>query len=190
MTKGSWRHVAFAALTVGALTSHSSPLRAGGPVASPERAADSKAVRPSLPLAFEPNHGQFDPQVRFVSRGRGYTLFLTDTEAVISAKGSSPIRLALQNARTPALGDSAVGLEPQAGTVNYLIGNDPAKWRTGIVTYERVQYESVYPGIDLVYYGREGLHRVRPCRRRGCRSLAHRDADYRRRSDRPRLADR
>ena len=30
-----------------------------------------------LPLAFEANEGQAAPQARFLSRGRGYTLFLT-----------------------------------------------------------------------------------------------------------------
>jgi len=30
-----------------------------------------------LPLAFEPNEGQVDPQVRFLCRGRGYSLFVT-----------------------------------------------------------------------------------------------------------------
>jgi hypothetical protein len=46
---------------------------------------------------------------------------------------------------------AATGLLP--GTVNYLLGNDPAHWRTGIPTYARVEYSSVYPGIDMVYYG-------------------------------------
>src|SRR5713226_7988792 len=36
-----------------------------------------------LPLSFEANDGQADPQVKFLSRGRGYTLFLTSTEAVM-----------------------------------------------------------------------------------------------------------
>ena len=35
-----------------------------------------------LPLSFEVNRGQTDGQVKFLSRGRGYTLFLTSTEAV------------------------------------------------------------------------------------------------------------
>ncbi len=30
-----------------------------------------------LPLIFETNQGQTDPQVKFLSRGSGYTLFLT-----------------------------------------------------------------------------------------------------------------
>ncbi|MFB3921315.1 MAG: choice-of-anchor D domain-containing protein [Terriglobia bacterium] len=37
-----------------------------------------------LPLSFEMNQGQADPQVKFLSRGRGYTLFLTEDEAVFA----------------------------------------------------------------------------------------------------------
>jgi hypothetical protein len=37
-----------------------------------------------LPLSFEPNQGQTDRRVKFFSRGEGYTLFLTGSEAVLS----------------------------------------------------------------------------------------------------------
>ena len=30
-----------------------------------------------LPLSFEPNQGQTDPRVQYLSRGRGYTLLLS-----------------------------------------------------------------------------------------------------------------
>src|SRR2546429_583971 len=33
-----------------------------------------------LPLSFEVNQGQTDGQVKFLSRGNGYSLFLTSTE--------------------------------------------------------------------------------------------------------------
>ncbi|HST52114.1 MAG TPA: FG-GAP-like repeat-containing protein [Pyrinomonadaceae bacterium] len=36
-----------------------------------------------LPLQFEINEGQTDPRVNFISRGNGYTLFLTPAEAVL-----------------------------------------------------------------------------------------------------------
>jgi sugar lactone lactonase YvrE len=36
-----------------------------------------------LPLAFEINKGQLDPQVKFLCRGSGYTLFLTQAETVL-----------------------------------------------------------------------------------------------------------
>ena len=39
---------------------------------------------------------------------------------------------------------------------NYYIGNDPQQWRTNVPTYAEVRYRSVYPGIDLKYYGNEG----------------------------------
>ena len=48
------------------------------------------------------------------------------------------------------------GLEELSGKANYFIGNDPAKWRTNVPTYARVQYHAVYPGVDLVYYGNRG----------------------------------
>jgi hypothetical protein len=39
-----------------------------------------------LPLAFESNQGQTDGRVKFLSRGRGYALFLTADEAVLSLR--------------------------------------------------------------------------------------------------------
>src|SRR3990170_4351161 len=36
-----------------------------------------------LPMSFETNQGQADAQVKFLSRGGGYHLFLTDSEAVL-----------------------------------------------------------------------------------------------------------
>src|SRR4051794_35403369 len=59
-----------------------SAFRAG---AQPQRQAGSpELVRAygRLPLAFEKNVGQSDSQVRFLSRGAGYALFITDTETV------------------------------------------------------------------------------------------------------------
>src|SRR5262249_19858466 len=47
------------------------------------------------------------------------------------------------------------GVDRLPGIVNYFIGNDPSKWQTRIPTYARVQYENVYPGIGLIYYGNQ-----------------------------------
>jgi hypothetical protein len=43
-----------------------------------------------LPLSFEINQGQTDRRVRFLSRGRGYALFLTGNEAVLTLHKGSP----------------------------------------------------------------------------------------------------
>ena len=44
----------------------------------------------NIPLSFEANRGQTDSQVKFLSRGSGYTLFLTGDEAVLSLRSQKP----------------------------------------------------------------------------------------------------
>jgi len=173
-----------------------------------------------LPLSFEANHGQTDARVRFLARGGGYTIFLTDDEAVLTLRKSQPgmsrfgklgfaDRLEPFHPRTarwpsraadwkslwrslipdlsqmvpePNAGKGAVaaGIESQPpqvmrmrlaggntkgrvvgfdelpGRSNYFIGNDPKKWRTNVVSYAKVKYRDVYPGVDLAYYGNQG----------------------------------
>jgi hypothetical protein len=49
-----------------------------------------------LPLSFEINQGQTDKRVNFLSRGSGYSLFLTGNEAVVGsiAQAREVVRLA------------------------------------------------------------------------------------------------
>jgi len=147
-----------------------------------------------LPLQFEANAGQTTAQeVKFLSRGSGYTLFLTPTEAVFSLSslvGSKPAgkgNTRLAEKRLPSgnrgaaahktgqasaarrrqsavlrmqlVGGNAGAQVSQAeelpGKVNYFPGNDPQKWRTDVSTYQKVQFEAVYPGIDMIYYGNQ-----------------------------------
>jgi hypothetical protein len=49
------------------------------------------------------------------------------------------------------------GGQPLPGRINYLKGADPAAWRTGLSAYRTVSYPRIYPGIDLVYHGRQGM---------------------------------
>ncbi len=138
--------------------------KASGPQPSAQKtlASQSPAKTISLPLFFEPNQGQTAPQVKFLARGAGYGLFLTADEAVLNLHRPSPaprpalssvIRMKLDGANSAA---SVSGAEPLPGKSNYFIGNDPAKWRHNIPQFARVEYKSVYPGVDLVYYGDQG----------------------------------
>ena len=78
---------------------------------SPAKLASRKArvVQNLLraPMSFEVNQGQSDGRVKFLSRGAGYTLFLTSSEAVL-ALSSRGARLAAQEQNSP----SAVGANP------------------------------------------------------------------------------
>jgi len=125
------------------------------------RAADSFA---RLPLSFEANQGQADPEVKFLARGQGYTLFLTRrAEAVLVLQGAAKKEKSEPSADPPAvlrmklagatLNPEVAGLEELAGRVNYFVGKDPREWHTDVPTYARVNFSSVYPGIDLAYYG-------------------------------------
>jgi hypothetical protein len=204
--------------------------------------AEIQAAYGRLPLSFEANQGQTADEVKFLSRGPGYSLFLTPGEAVLAlrkAQSPSPsgegaartksvggmengiplppgegrvrgsekdffpgnllptnrameekgmkshfisphpnplpegegvnpplanvlpdsappqgavLRMRLAGAREPA---RIVGRDRQPGTVNYFKGRDPGQWRTGVATYGKVEYQGVYPGVDLVYYGNQ-----------------------------------
>ena len=52
------------------------------------------------PMSFEVNQGQTDSRVKFLSRGSGYTLFLTSSEAVL-ALNTANARLAAQGQNAP-----------------------------------------------------------------------------------------
>ena len=133
----------------------------------------AKAFRKS-PLTFQLNEGQTDAQVRYLARGAGYELFLTPQQAVIALRNSptprsnrnprvrlvhqprhvesSVIQLQLASANAnPAMS----GIDPLPGQVNYFTGANPKNWRTNVPSFSEVKYQSVYPGIDLVFYGNQ-----------------------------------
>ncbi len=113
----------------------------------------SMAAAVPLPLVFESNLGQTDPQVRFMARSQGLSLFLLDDGgAVLSLPGAGEtrhaVRMQLEGGELlPA--SEGVGAH---GVARYYRGNDPARWLSGVPTWDRAYYAAVYPGIDLVYY--------------------------------------
>ncbi len=129
-----------------------------------------------LPLNFEANQGQTDRSVKFLSRGSGYGLFLTPTEAVLRLgiaehgsrnelnEGLVDRSTKFRNLKSTVLRMKFVGANPAPqiagvdqlpGASNYFVGNDPAKWRTNVPNYAKVKYEGMYPGVDLVMYGNQ-----------------------------------
>ena len=122
---------------------------------APPSTAAARQVLRDLPLYFEPNQGQWTPQVKFSARAGDGRVFLTGRGVALSVSGpgAEAPRLAtislLNSNRSPV----AAGLDPLPGRSSYFFGNDPAQWRTGVSHYARVRYDDIYPGIDVVYYG-------------------------------------
>jgi uncharacterized repeat protein (TIGR01451 family) len=127
---------------------------------------EARAILGQLPLIFEPNQGQADPGVKFLARGPGYSLLLEANGAVLamqtapSSKSAAVARPGEQFVRMKLVGANPaaalVGADPLPGKSNYIIGNDPEKWHSGIPQFGGVHYASVYPGIDLIFYGNQG----------------------------------
>ncbi len=135
------------------VTSESDQLNAGtlGSEVEKEKIADSFG---KLPLNFEPNVGQTDDSVRFVARGRGYSMFLTGNEAKLNLRSDRGKNASL-GMRLDGASESPVtrGLDEQESRTNYLVGDDPSGWQKDVPNYGRVKFDQVYPGIDIVYYG-------------------------------------
>jgi hypothetical protein len=135
----------------------------------------------SLALSFIENQGQTAQEVRYVSHGSRYDLFLTPQEAVVTLRQTkhydmSPRHRAqtlkqMRADRRAAPGTTTAlrmqfegansapqvaGAEKLPGIVNYYIGNDPKKWHRNVPTFAEVKYAQVYPGVDLVFYGNQG----------------------------------
>jgi hypothetical protein len=190
-----WLTISTLALACAAPTSRASGLRHRpsldvlvGPGAIRSDSAEDDAANArvghiygQLPLSFEANLGQTDPQVDFLARGPGYTVFLTPSQMVLSLSRKSehsrrsqhpgktlgsavPRQLKDERQRSAVLRMMLEGanrrakvstMKPLPGKVHYLLGNDPTRWRTEIPTYSKATYQDVYPNIDLVYYGNQ-----------------------------------
>lgn len=143
--------------------------------AGPAKVPDSSRLQVqtsfgNLPLSFEPNRGQTDSRVKFLSHAGHHTLWLTNDEAVLAVgrplrprrAGEKQLAARNQGQSAPAVlrmrfvgantSPKIMGESRQQGTVNYFMGK-PEQWRTSIPTYARVRYSSLYQGIDLVFYG-------------------------------------
>jgi hypothetical protein len=141
------------ACVIPACSAPTSSVASGGPAIHPHVIESYGKV----PLSFEANQGQTDRRVKFLSRGSGYTLFLTDGSAVLSLHGeksNAALRMRLAGANPHPVVTGADGLP---GKSNYFAGSDPKQWRTNVPTYASVRYAGVYPGIDLVYHGNQRL---------------------------------
>jgi hypothetical protein len=128
----------------------------------------------AAPLGFEPNLGQTHGKVKFMARAGGYILFLTAEGAVMAlsnpaayvkgkkaressgAGGRRPPRSVVRMEMVGANPDPRMeGFGELPGRSNYFSGGDPARWQTDVPHYAGVRYGQVYPGVDLVFYGRE-----------------------------------
>jgi hypothetical protein len=112
--------------------------------------AQTSAPFGNLPLYFEA-----DSAASFLAHGRDAQFSISPMEAQIVLQKSGATRAVQMqfvdaNPSAQIHGDSGL-----PGKINYLLGNDPAQWRSGMPTFAKVRVEGIYPGINLVYYGNQ-----------------------------------
>ena len=104
----------------------------------------------NLPLYFEA-----DSPARFLAQGRDaqFSIAPTGAQLVLQKPGATravQMQFVGSNPHAQIHGDNGL-----PGKINYLIGNNPAQWRSSVPTFARVRVEEIYPGINLVYYGNQ-----------------------------------
>jgi hypothetical protein len=171
-SRAAARYVLLCALTVSAITAAcAQQTQASEVAANSSQNTNIEELVEKLPLAFEENKGQADPKVKFLSRAKGYQLFLTSQEAVMVFEGVSkpkpqarPVSAVDQERQATVVrmrfegsneAPVATGIEPLEFKTNYFIGADPSHHVTNVTSHAKVRYASVYPGIDLLYYGNQ-----------------------------------
>jgi hypothetical protein len=133
-----------------------SPIWAGGPShvsTSPLPVGQGQAALNRLPLRFEANQGQWDSSIRYRARSGDFNLSLTQSGPVVAFANAPRLDIALSGSNPAPILE---GLDPLAARTNYFIGSRD-RWRTDIANYARVRYRAVYPGVDVVYYGRQNV---------------------------------
>ncbi len=116
-----------------------------GATRSLDPSADGARMPVSLPADFVENRGQYASSALFVAR-RG-ELSLAVERGGLRIAGPSGRGLALSFA-----GSSAATVTPEArrpGEYNFVFGDDPSRWQSGVPSFGAVRYDGLYPGIDV-----------------------------------------
>jgi len=110
-----------------------------------------------IPMSFEANDGQENLRVKYSSRAQGYRVFLTEDGAtfVFGADTQSPVSSVTMKLKGANRNPRVTGIEKLPGTTNYFLGQDPSRWKRNVANYSKIEYQNVYPGVDLLYYGKD-----------------------------------
>jgi uncharacterized protein (TIGR03437 family) len=97
-------------------------------------------------MVFEPDASS----AKFLGRNGRYTLRLSPAELdVLPSGGAAPLRIHLEGARRQTV---LAGVDPLPGRSFYYLGADPRAWRSAVPQFAKVRYQSVYPGIDMLFF--------------------------------------
>jgi hypothetical protein len=107
------------------------------------------------PNYFTQNLGQWEDHIRYLGETSFGHVALGDNcvyyYLVLRGEGHS-IKITFQNSQSA----TPVGLGELGFESNYFLGNDETKWMTKVKSFDRVMYKDAWPGIDIIYYFKNG----------------------------------
>ena len=105
---------------------------------------------------FTENLGQVEnPDVKFVFSGSGCSIGFIESGYLIKLTNEKNLTSVVKVTFEGANRVIPEGREQLAHKSNYFRGNDSSKWSTEVGNYEKVVYEDLYDGINLIFYTAE-----------------------------------
>ncbi len=124
------------------------------PMANPAATKEVLEKFTMSPALFVENVGQSAGEsVRFIHRGQGANVFLTDDGITFQSCGTAAPACAFSASFPASIKVRPEGLGESKARFNYFVGDDPTQWQMNAPTFEKVVYRNLYPGIDLVVHG-------------------------------------
>ena len=120
-----------------------------GCIAQTLRQGAPRISQANLPIRFEPAVAA-DHNEMFTSIS-GAAVRFQPSSVQVSPPGGRTSNFKVEFSGSQA--SNPVGVDLLHSQTNYLLGNDPAQWRTHVPNYRQVKYPALYPGIDAVFYG-------------------------------------
>jgi len=134
------------AIAAALFSTHGATTCPANQAAPPEVAASTRSA-----VRFIENLGQWPESIRFAA-DIGGVVARAECEGLgfhaVDANGRGAyVRLVFEGT---APRPEPRGLDLLPGVYHYYIGNDPSRWRTNVRAFAAVEYDDIYPGIDLV----------------------------------------
>ncbi len=132
----------------------------------------SQAMGPKARRLSFKNMGQWAAPFSYQASAGNLTVFLEPgalTWSVLQPDYAEVLHDAMHDGVEPMLaghawrvhfdgaGSSAMEAEGRSElTTNYMLGNDPDRWKSGVASYGAVRYTEPWPGVSMRFYQQEG----------------------------------
>ncbi len=114
----------------------------------------------NFPLRFEQNLGQGFAESKYFTKGKNFSLSFCSNKIILRPRinfniynrQNSQVNIKFNNSNTHT---KISGISPLNTSINYFLGNNKNNWITDVPNFEKVKYEELYNGINLIFYGKQ-----------------------------------